>query len=74
MFGDTSKYQMLVPRRFNTGPAFPANTRRSPNADSMLVHRLRRWPNIESALGERLVFAGLALYSTNIADDEHVYN
>ena len=24
----------------------------------MLVHRLRRWPNIKSALVQRLVFAG----------------
>ena len=29
-----------------------------PNAVSMLVHRLRRWPNIETVLGECLVFAG----------------
>ena len=28
------------------------------NAVSMLVHRLRRWPNIEIILGEYLVFAG----------------
>ena len=31
----------------------------SPNAVSMLAHRLRRWPNIETALGECVVFAGL---------------
>ena len=31
------------------------NTRLSPNIGSMLAHRLRRWPNIERALGERLV-------------------
>ena len=38
----------------------PANTRRrSPKVDSMLAHRLRRSPNIEPNLGERLVFAGL---------------
>ena len=34
-----------------------ANTRGSPNAGSMLGHRLRRWPNIEPALGEPVVFA-----------------
>ena len=34
----------------------PANTRRSPNVGSMLVLSLRCWPNIEPALGERLVF------------------
>ena len=28
----------------------------SPNAVSMLAHRLRRWPNIETALGDRKVF------------------
>ena len=36
----------------------PANTRHSPNVVSMLAHRLRRWPNIGTALGECLVFAG----------------
>ena len=35
------------------------DTRCSPNADLMLGHRLRRWPNIKSALGECLVFAGI---------------
>ena len=38
--------------------SYPANTRHSPNAVSMLAHRLRRWSNIETALGECLVFAG----------------
>ena len=38
---------------------FPANTGHSPKAVSMLAHRLRRWPNIETALGEWPVFAGL---------------
>ena len=37
---------------------FPVNTGRSSKADSMLGHRRRRWPNIESTLGEHLVFAG----------------
>ena len=41
------------------GWLFPANTRTSPNAVSMLAHRLRTWLNIETALGECLVFAGL---------------
>ena len=35
-----------------------ANTRRLLKIGSMLAHRLRRWANIEPALGERLVFAG----------------
>ena len=37
---------------------YPANTRRWTNADLMLAHRLRRWPNIKSALVQRLMFAG----------------
>ena len=36
----------------------PANTRHLPNAVSMLVHRLRRWPNIKTAWGECLVLLG----------------
>ena len=36
----------------------PANTGHSPKAVSMLKHRLRRWPNIETALSECPVFAG----------------
>ena len=36
--------------------AIPANTGHSPDAVSMLAHRLRRWPNIETALGECPVF------------------
>ena len=36
----------------------PANTRRWANTDLMLVHRLRRWPNMKSAFVQRLVFAG----------------
>ena len=35
----------------------PANTRLLPNAVLMLGHRLRRWPNINTALGNCLVFA-----------------
>ena len=36
-----------------------SKTRRSPNVGSMLVHRLRRWPNIVPTLGESLMFAGM---------------
>ena len=36
----------------------PENTERTPNADLMLCQRLRRWPNIESALGRYPVLAG----------------
>ena len=34
----------------------------------MLAHRLRRWPNIEPALAQRIVFAGmLAMYSEQLS-------
>ena len=33
-----------------------ADKRHSSNVGSMLVQRLRRWPNIEPTLAERLVF------------------
>ena len=42
--------------------AIPATTGHLPNAVSMLAHRLRRWPNIETALGECPVFAGMYPY------------
>ena len=35
-----------------------SDTRYYASVVSMLTHRLRRWPNIESTLGERFVFAG----------------
>ena len=34
-----------------------ANTRRPPNVDLLLVHRLRRWPNSTSTLAQRLACA-----------------
>ena len=46
----------------------PANTRRSPNVGLLLAHRLRRWPNINPTLGERLVFAGIFTSLTFTAD------
>ena len=36
----------------------PASTTLWPNAVVMLAHRLRRWPNITTTLGQRLLFAG----------------
>ena len=42
--------------RIKHPPPPPASTRHSPKVCLMLVHRLRRWSNIESTLG--LVFAG----------------
>ena len=41
----------------NVRPLLPANTTHSPNAGTMLCHRLRRWPNNVPALGDRLLFA-----------------
>ena len=40
---------------------FPANTQSWPNAVSMLTHRLRRWVNIETTLGQRFVFSWFTL-------------
>ena len=39
----------------------PANTGYSFNVASMLVHRFRRWPNIEATLNEYPVFAVCSL-------------
>ena len=38
--------------------AQPSNTRRRPNVGLMLDQRLRRWPNNNTLLGQRLVLAG----------------
>ena len=35
------------------------NTKHQSNVDSMLVHRLQRWPNTEPTMVYRLAFAGL---------------
>ena len=43
---------LLQPREF------PSHTRRLPNVALMLGQRRRQWPNIETILGERLVFLG----------------
>ena len=32
--------------------------RRLPNVGLLLAHRLRRWPNSQPTLGQRLIFAG----------------
>ena len=44
-----------------TAKIVPANTGHSSNAVSMLAQRLRRWPNIETALYECPVYAGALL-------------
>ena len=51
---------------------YPANTRNSPNVVLMLAHRLRRWPNIKTALGESLVFAGHWIRWININQNSSV--
>ena len=40
----------------------PANTRTWPNSVSILDQRRRRWANIETALGQVLVFADIGLF------------
>ena len=40
-----------------------ANPIHCPNAGSMLVQRLRRWPNIDQTLGQSLVFVEYVYYS-----------
>ena len=42
-------------------PYIPANTRRWTIAGLMLGHRLRRWPNIELTMVQRLVFARMII-------------
>ena len=37
----------------------PAHIKHRPNVESMLVHRLRRWPNIDPTLGRCPVCAGV---------------
>ena len=37
----------------------PVNKRVEPNVVSLLDHRLRRWPNTETALCDRILFAVL---------------
>ena len=40
--------QRLLSDKYST---IPTNTIHQPNVGPMLVHRLRRWPNIEPTLG-----------------------
>ena len=47
---------------------YRANTKRWHNASLMLVHRLRRWPNIKLTLYQRLVFAGSKCSSHAFSD------
>ena len=47
--------------------SIPTNTRRWSKAVLMLAQRLRRWANIKTALGQRLVLVG-ELLSWNVTD------
>ena len=51
--------QILSIVRPRTERLNPANSKHLPNAVSMLGQRRRRWANIETALGECPVFAGI---------------
>ena len=44
----------------------PAKTKRWPNAGLMLGQRRRRWPIIDPALGQLIVFAGVRLVDLDI--------
>ena len=46
--------------------ALPANAKHWPNVVSRLGHRLRRWPNLEPALGESLWADGWCLMLVNL--------
>ena len=48
-----------VAQYYDNIESFPADTKRWPNVVLMLYHSLRRWPNIKTTLGQRLVSAGL---------------
>ena len=47
-------------------PASHQTPEHCPNAGSILVHRPRRWPNIEPTMGQSIVFAGLNEPSTPV--------
>ena len=51
----------------------PANTIRWPNVVLMLDHRLRRWPNIKTTSGQRLVFAGMSATCYTNCGKQNVY-
>ena len=52
------QHNVPIQNRFNVGPASP------PIAGSMKVNRIRRWPNIETELGDIPVFALTAIQVT----------
>ena len=45
-----------------------------PNAVSMLGQRRRRWPNIETTLGEFLMLAGTCSPPPHLEDPQHTQN
>ena len=52
---------------------YPANIRHWPCVDSMLAHRLWRWPNIEPTHGQCPVFAGMEYYWDSSACKEQLF-
>ena len=50
----------------HTRNTIPANTRRWPSVGLMLDQRRRRWANINPALGQRPVFAGILLLTLTV--------
>ena len=59
-------FQELLHHCANAMWAYPANTSRSFNAGLMLDHRLRRWPNIKTALDQCIMFAGIYTLGNDI--------
>ena len=55
--GRLATFQSKTPIFFKILDTLPGRTRHCPNAGLMLVHRLRHWPNIISALSQRLMRA-----------------
>ena len=64
-------FPMILHRKTLRGQKHPSKTVSSPNAVSMLAHRLRRWPSIETALDERPVFAGMIFGCTKWGLNPH---
>ena len=43
-----------------------ANTRHGPGVVSMVGHRHQSWPSIETVVGQRIVFTGMALLVNSV--------
>ena len=49
----------------NLNCSFPVNMRHLPRFGLLLANHLRRWPNSELTLGQRIVFSGLHIFGIN---------